>query len=423
MREDLSNRYHHDVLNRLVSTEDALGNAGLTSYDIAGRRISRKDREDNETSFVYDQERDWLKETHRPDGSVTRSEYNVAGQRVAAIDPLGRRVEFEFDAAGRMIKRRRFLDGRPLETVYEFDEAGNRTAVIDEAGRRTEYVFDELNRLIETRKPSPDGSSPRPVIRRHYDELGRLHTLTKANGATWRFGYDSLGRMVWEEDPLGHRSTYKHDLNGNVTEKVDPKGQVTKYTHDALNRLVRVDYDDGQWAEISHDCEGNITGIIGSTGSSTVTISKTFDELNRVESITNVSLQRELEYGYTPSGRRSKLTVRNLLDGSEKTTDFVWDEMGRIARIWPWTGNTIQYSYRLDGSRDTVQLPNGLTLNHSFDSLGRLIEMSYENTQSEQVAFFRYTLDDAGNRLSLKDNEGLSTFAYDRLDKIGRAHV
>ena len=215
------------------------------------------------------------------------------------VDPSGKRVEFEYDILGRQILRRRFLEGQPLITQYEFDKNGNQVKIIDEAGRETTNVYNELNQLVATIQPSPDGSSVGPTTSREYTKTGRLAKLTKPNGAEWSFGYDALGRVVWEEDPLGLRKTYVHDINGNVVQKTDPKGQVTIYEYDSLSRLTRVDYADGEWATFSYDSEGNRTNLSGSNG---ITIASTFDELNRIKTISNASLEREIEYSYTANG-------------------------------------------------------------------------------------------------------------------------
>ena len=410
--------YNYDALNRVVSTVDPLGNTNVSTYDTVGRRVTTTDKAGHVTTMVYDSLRDWVNEIHHPNGTVTSFEYNTLGQRTAMVDPSGKRVEFEYDILGRQILRRRFLEGQPLITQYEFDKNGNQVKIIDEAGRETTNVYNELNQLVATIQPSPDGSSVGPTTTREYTKTGRLAKLTKPNGAEWSFGYDALGRVRWEEDPLGLRKSYVHDINGNVVQKTDPKGQVTTYEYDSLSRLTRVDYADGEWATFSYDSEGNRTNLSGSNG---ITIASTFDELNRIKTISNASLEREIEYSYTANGQKSSMTLNNLVDGSSKVTNYNFDEMNRLESIQPWTGNTVSYSFNLDGSRDSVNLPNNLTLHYSYDSLGRLLGMEYLNGNGQQVAFFNYTLDAAGNRTTMTDTEGLTEFHYDDLDRLTEA--
>ena len=310
---------------------------------------------------------------------------------------------------------------KPIEATFEYDELSNRVRAVDEGGRETDYHFDELNRLVETVKASPDGVAGRPVVKKGYDSLGRLVSYENENGSVWRFGFDGLGRLVSEEDPLGQGKSYVHDLAGNVVGKTDAKGQVTSFGYDELNRLVRVDFADGKWAALIYDSADNRVGLTGSSGSETLSVSQAFDELNRLQSVTNGNLGRELRYGYTAAGRRSSMSLVNLADSSSKTSSYSWDSRGRVAGIVPWAGSAVSYGYNPDGTRATVALPNGLSLSHSYDSLGRLAEMRYENGAGESVGFFRYTLDVMGNRVQVEDSEGVSTYSYDFLDRLVEA--
>ena len=411
---------HYDELGRAVSTEDALGNSDLITYDEAGRRESVRDKDGNTTHFVYD-DRGMLVEVLHPDGASEQFEYDLAGRRVAVVDGMGRRTEMEYSARGELLKRRRYLDGQPIEATFEYDELSNRVRAVDEGGRETDYHFDELNRLVETVKASPDGVAGRPVEKKGYDSLGRLVSYENENGSVWRFGFDGLGRLVSEEDPLGQGKSYVHDLSGNVVGKTDAKGQVTSFGYDELNRLVRVDFADGKWAALSYDSADNRVGLTGSSGSETMSVSQAFDELNRLQSVTNGNLGRELRYGYTAAGRRSSMSLVNLADSSSKTSSYSWDSRGRVASIVPWAGSAVSYGYNPDGTRATVALPNGLSLSHSYDSLGRLAEMRYENGAGESVGFFRYTLDVMGNRVQVEDAEGVSSYSYDSLDRLVEA--
>ena len=119
--------------------------------------------------------------------------------------------------------------------------------------------------------------------------------------------------------------------------------------------------------------------------------------------------------------QKSSMTLSNLVDGSSKVTNYNFDEMNRLSSIHPWTGDTVSYSYNLDGSRDSVSLPNNLTLHYSYDSLGRLLGMEYLNGNGQQVAFFNYTLDAAGNRTTMTDTEGLTEYTYDDLNRLTEA--
>ena len=86
--------------------------------------------------------------------------YSAAGRLLAAVDPLGNRVEVVRDGAGR--------------------DAGS----IDALGRRLTKEFDDLGNLAALRLP--DGSSWEFV----HDALSRLTRVADASGATWSLEHD-----------------------------------------------------------------------------------------------------------------------------------------------------------------------------------------------------------------------------------------
>ena len=182
--------------------------------------------------------------------------------------------------------------------------------------------------------------------------------------------------------------------------------------------MTNVNNSDGEWAEIDYDANSNVTSVTGSNG---ISIVSTFDELNRVKSVTNSALERKLSFTYTANSQRASRTIQNLTTGLNKTTSYDYDSLGRITDIHSWTGAEIDYTYNADSSRNTSTLLNGLTVDHSYDSLGRLTGMAYKDATENPIASFDYILDIAGNRTQMTDNEGVSNFQYDNLNRLTRA--
>jgi RHS repeat-associated protein len=149
--------------------------------------------------------------------------------------------------------------------------------------------------------------------------------------------------------------------------------------------------------------------------------SSTFDELNRVKSIENSAVQRKLTYAYTANGQRASSRVINELTGEQNTTSYAWNSMGRLEQIQPQDNDAITYSYNLDGSRNSVTLPNNLRLSYSHDSLGRLTGMEYRDGNSGLINFFNYELDASGNRTTMVDSEGETQYTYDNLSRLVEA--
>ncbi|GAG31862.1 unnamed protein product, partial [marine sediment metagenome] len=77
----------------------------------------------------------------------------------------------------------------------------------------------------------------------HYDSRNFLVKLTDSLGNVRHFSYDSLGRMLSQEDLHAVADTdfgvwsYSYDDNGNSLTAADPKGQLMHYSYDELNRM------------------------------------------------------------------------------------------------------------------------------------------------------------------------------------------
>jgi YD repeat-containing protein len=113
--------------------------------------------------------------------------------------------------------------------------------------------------------------------------------------------------------------------------------------------------------------------------------------------------------------------VRDLTNGLLERTSYEWDQAGRPVAIRPPTGDVVTYRYAPDGARESATLPNGVDVGYQYDSLGRLVEMTYRDTAAREIAFFRYQYDTAGNRTSQVDTEGLTQYTYGALDRLVEA--
>ena len=418
-----STSYIYDDRGRQVAVVDPLGYAEVTEYDEQGRVVTRIDKEGFSTTLVYKTNSDLIAEQRDAKGNVTKRFYDLADRVVAVTDPLGKRTEQEFNEYGQQTVLRRFLNGKPVEKRTVFDFHNRKIVEIDEAGITTNFEYDSNSRLVRTIFPSNDDGG-RPAVVRGYDEESNLTCLTSALNHTTEFYFDPLGRLEKVTDPMGYAVSYVRDLNGNIVAKTDSKGQETVFTYNETHRLVRVDYADGEWAELVYDLVGNRTSVVGpcETTTTTLTLSQTFDELNRVTSQSNDDTMRHFQYTYTPRGLRSSMLLLNIESNvQEQITHYVWNENGQIRKILPWIGSPIEFKYGADGSKQSVTLPNGMKRSYSFNDLNQLTELLYENQEGKAVAFFRCSYGPSGNVLSITDNEGLSLYKYNSLNWLIRA--
>ncbi|MEW6280355.1 MAG: hypothetical protein AB1758_17125, partial [Candidatus Eremiobacterota bacterium] len=163
---------------------------------------------------------------------------------------------FAYDELDRLVKMT-FEDGGTL--LYDYDDESNLTRLTDTEGNVTEYAYYKDNRL-KTVTLKRSGQSDR-VFTYHYDEAGRLKTLTypSSTGIVANFGYDDSGNWVhgWNENgqltyleykrsgALLHRFEYAYDDSGNRISLIDTPQDTSRkvvwsYGYDWLNRLNEV---------------------------------------------------------------------------------------------------------------------------------------------------------------------------------------
>ena len=101
----------------------------------------------------------------------------------------------------------------------------------------------------------------------------------------------------------------------------------------------------------------------------------------------------------------------------ERATDYAYDGLNRPRKetqypSWPTTSPTLATSttYDANGNVTSVAKPDNTTLSYTYDALNRLT-----NRLSPSVT---YTLDADGNRQTMADPTGTTSYQYDELDRL-----
>ena len=151
----------------------------------------------------------WVGEPRADGGALAtaRTEYDLAGQAVAAVDVLGRRTTFEHDARGRVVRTTLpevetvAQDGTRArvapEVTTDYDPAGNAVRHEDAAGVTTHTAHDELGRPVRTSR------AERAVQATHEgDAVASVtlagHGFTEGDAVEYRVATQDLaGRVTW----------------------------------------------------------------------------------------------------------------------------------------------------------------------------------------------------------------------------------
>jgi RHS repeat-associated protein len=448
----------YDAFDRVICETDPRGFRTHTSYNGRGQVLSRdypdgtreeweyypdgrlrKEVAKNGTYTVY--ERDWQDrvlstEVYSADGALLKSTHAVY--------------------AGPLLVSQ--IDAEEVETCYEYNGRGQMSAMV-RAGRRIEYSYDALGRMVEQREPFT-------VSRWEYDLLDRV-TAEEVAGVrtTYRYDaegnqievkchknrtlvdYDAHGRPTLMVDALGNKTTYHYDQSSVLTETVVDANDVATITvYDPAGNPTLIKRTEGGLAvscqEILYDLAGNVVchrhGPVetlweynagnqvtrleeGAYTPITRVTTYEYDEFGR-ESAVNKPSGARLETTYDPLGRIAEYwkyaytydKCDRLLSvtGPEGTTTRTYDQHGKLISETLATGHTLTSEYDAQGRRNRLTLPHGEAVTYTYDA-NHLRAVSYVGHSHHYLAY-----DLAGNLLEEQFINGdICTHAYDRLDR------
>jgi len=243
---------------------------------------------------------------------------------------------------------------------------------------------------------------------------------TDFNGQTTTFAYDSDGRLATKTYPDSAAVSYTYTEHGQLSIVTDSNG-VIEYGYDNLNRLARVTRRDSLsnfLSEITYgyDWNGNRTSLTVNNGMTTETTTYTFDELNRLASVTDAS--GVTEYTYDNVGNRETVTYPNLTVAS-----YTYDQLNRLKRLQnnKTSGEIISsYAYELGpaGNRLSVTENTDRRVEYSYDELYRLTNEDIYDDGATLTEAISYTYNEVGNRLTKTDNNGTISYSYDANDRL-----
>jgi RHS repeat-associated protein len=423
------------------------------TYDAAGNRTSITDARGKRTDFCFDVSyagsaitpaRGALTRTIEPPPAagqvrpVTLMLYDSTDNLVQTVSPKGvpsgstvtcstnlsaitttYATDFGFDLAGVLMlsKTTRFTDPDTglvnAVTKYEYGDAANPGLV---------------TRAIPPRGnagPSPDYAYATTFT--YYatgTQAGLLQQVGDPLGNHTTYDYDGVGRPTSSVDPLGnavggvpaeHRTTYAYDKEnrlrfvtqpppsvggnpittetrydevGNVVVRIDANGQVTTYGYDERDGLLQVKESPSIWTDPASPPAVTIT----------------------------------TEYAYDAAENMTRM-IRAKGDATcERATDYAYDGRNLVRSerqypSWPATSGALVTTTTYDptGNRASVVDPQGQNTAYGYDDLRRLTTIDYSSVGTADVA---YGYDANGNRTSMTDGTGATTYVYDESDRL-----
>jgi RHS repeat-associated protein len=246
--EVISATFTYDVLDRVVTQTDGMGNATAHAYDSLDRRVRTTDPLGSVVETEYDVHGQvvattWHRDPEPP--AVVRTEYDPNGNAAAMIDALGRRTETRYDALDRPVQHN-YPDGSARRVWYDKD--GHVVRRREPHGVMVRTEVDALGRPLRVDADLAEVDPGVAIegttwVERAYDGLGRAVTSRNAV-ASIETRYDSRGLPVADTTQLGsarYLVTRRFDDAGGLAELTYPTGRRVAQGRDPLGRLRRVD--------------------------------------------------------------------------------------------------------------------------------------------------------------------------------------
>lgn len=412
-----SESFVYDKEGNTISTTDRYGKKVEMTYDKAGNLLTKSYSDGTSVSYEYDANYNLIAETDYS-GAVTYYEYDKIGRNTAVIDAYGNRTEYVYnehslvtaftDSKGNTTSYSYDNNGNRIKTVYpdgtsessEYDARGLITCKTDANGYKTYYTYDKLNRLTSVTDALGN------VTSYEYDELGNLVAVTDAENNVTRYVCDANGRTVKTINAMGQVAENAYDPMGNLVSSTDFAGNITKYTYDKQNRVLSKTTSDGT-VRYSYSNDGNLASVSDRTG----TTRFVYNESNGLAKITYPN-GNYVEYSYDFCGRKTSVAT------AYGRVDYSYDLLGRMTAVNDKNGRYTTYQYDSNGNRSFMTYPNGVTIGYNYDALNRLASEYVYNSNNEIIAKYEYTYGNAGEILTIIENDRTVMYAYDALYRL-----
>lgn len=416
-----------------VSSQDA-----TETYDASGHLLSITDRQGNTQTLTYDAQSRVASVTD-PFGRKLLLGYDSQNRVASLTDPGGNTYVYAYSATNNLSSVT-YPDGKILTYVYEDSALPHAlTGIVDENGSRyVTWTYDDLSGLGLSSQ-NAGGANKVSIV---FGLTGVI--VTDANGNDTTHTYDSsLGQpqitAITQPCPSCNSGTstvsFTYDANANLAGKTDATGVKTTYSYDLTRNL-----ETSRTEAVGTPQERTIT----TAWHPTLRLPTQINEPNRTTTFTYDSkgnlTQRTLtadgqtrtwNYTYNANGQITQSDGPRT-DVSD-ITSYVYDASGNLTSITDALGHSSQITaYDAHGRPLTLQDPNGLITQLSYDARGRLVSRNeggeitryaYDGagqlvkTTAPSGAFIAYTYDSA-HRLTQIDDEQGNKITY-TLDLMG----
>ena len=420
------------------------------TYNGIGAKATAQDPRGHTTQYCYD-----IDQWGNP---VAGSRGNLAGI-VAPPPATGANPPtsiFLYDSADNLT---RSIPPRGVASWPNVSCGTNLSSAIDVL-HATDYTYDASQKKLITvirRLTDPEHGTRNAIVRYDYTDTnnpGLVTAMVPARGnegqdpnynMATQFAYNSAGLLVTKVNPIGDRQTYVYDAVGRKVQWTDENGNVTGATPSHFTWNYEYDAEDGlrfarapaptaggtrPVTESQFDPERNLLATIDANGN---IVRYAYDDRSLLRDVfesptvadpNNDANKIQTRYEYDNFGALKQVT-RAKGSSAERQTEYSYDGLRRLRREtqypnWPSTASPLvtQLGYDAAGNQTSLVDPKGQTTAFSYDPLNRLTNIDYVTVTSTPDVQFTY--DPNGNRATMTDGTGTTSYAYDEQNHLLR---
>ncbi|MFI9589775.1 DNA/RNA non-specific endonuclease [Nonomuraea sp. NPDC052265] len=416
--------YEYDALGNRVRVTDPPAGPGkpagqwVSEYDLAGEELAVIDPTGARIQATYDDLGRQITHTEierKPATAayITRMTYNDAGDLTKTVLPDDKITSYEVNAAGEVMT---VTDPMNDTTTYTYDIAGRPAKVTNLIGNATIGEYDLAGRLTDVKRLDSNGAIARTVSF-GYDAAGNQIQHTSGEGHTTRRNYDATNMVTKLIEPVSAdesiTTSFGHDANGARTRVTDGRGNTTWTTYNSLGLIETLtepattahpDQADRTWTHV-YDAAGNETALIKPGG---VRLDRQFDALDQVTKVTGSGagiVAEDKTYTYDLSGRPTMVSGQSL----------EYNDRSLLTKVTSSTSGTSNFSYDAVGN-PTQRVDVTGTTTFTWDKDDRL--KTVNDPVSGRINTYDYDKADRLTTITSANPANTQTYTYDALDRL-----
>ena len=419
--------FSYNEQGRISAMTDQTGQTSSYTYDSTGQFLLSVEDSTGTTNYTYGNPYDptALTSITNSDGTKTTYDYDEYGRLQQVIYGEGREAlayTYSYDDSGVTVtdpngattQQLRNDQGQISQTIdpfgrttdYSYDEAGNLVGINGELGFSASFTYDEAGNITS------QTDALNQTTQFTYDaDSNNLSGFTDARGNDILYAYDSRGNLtsiIYED---GTQDKYFYDANGLLTKSVNRRGQEISYEYNDNYQLIKEIYSDGSTIEYEYGAtNGLLTSLRSNSGEDHTQF--TYNQAENKFSYHNSNGIVHI-YSFDKLGRKTQVSVRDATN--TYTTNYSYDSLGRLDQLTDGNGNLIvDYDYHpVSGQLAKETNGNGTYTNYTYDLAGQLISLVNSQADGTVNSRFDYTYDNLGRRTALATLDGTWSYEYD----------